>query len=776
MSISDTNKAQRYASVAEVAAAQAKLYADKLANAPDYAEQAAASAAAAASSALVAVSAESVVNNLAISASESATQAAASAAEAGNAASAAIGQCVRVPEGELISELPDSFSRQNTVVTFVDDGSLYAKPISDFATLDENGKIPVSQIPAIALTEPFVVSSQAEMLALDAQVGDIAKRTDLGYSFCLAAAPASSLSNWVQLADDVLSQLGQSSGAGMVGALDESSSPSTVQAELNKRPSLSKLAQATSAALIGVSSGGNVQSELDLKASKTYVDSQVAGLVTKASLQGNLIFATADAGIPNDGSDVSTQVSTFLNANKGKFIVFDSGTYQFAGVVLSGTGWEGTTIYFKGKHLLKPDTTGTNTPGYGGFIGLVITKTVNDLTLYYRGDGNRALQYDRQHIFNVAIYGATNINIPYFKADEIMGDGCYVISEDQTSGSSQNATNINFGVVEGKNSVIGGRNLISIVSCNRGTIGSLISENIGGIVGGVLQPGGLDIEPNNLPGCLVRDFVVTSATSVGAGGVYLVTDWTANPKKIQNCHVLKAIVRGGQKVRMYGTEQSSMVAECTGTSDGFGMEGCTNSSITVRTIGCAIGGIFGTQSPNYDCKVNLTARAISNAGMISGGSYRCDFELDFDNWVTGGTANFIGLWFRDLNSKGGLEQQSNRFKIRIPKTANVLRAIQYTAGSFPINFYGDNILHSSIFTDWPTFDVITGAAGQYLIKEGKMPFLTMANGVPGNGTWKQGDFVYYANPSTTNKFLGFYRITTGSGNVNGTDWGTVAFA
>lgn len=108
----------------------------------------------------------------------------------------------------------------------------------------------------------------------------------------------------------------------------------------------------------------------------------------------NMVFATADAGIPNDGSDVSTQVSTFLNANKGKFIVFDSGTYMFAGVVLSGTGWEGTTIYFKGKHLLKPDTTGTNTPGYGAFIGLIIPKDVNGLTLYYRGDGNRTLQYN----------------------------------------------------------------------------------------------------------------------------------------------------------------------------------------------------------------------------------------------------------------------------------------------------------------------------------------------------------------------------------------------
>lgn len=490
----------------------------------------------------------------------------------------------------------------------------------------------------------------------------------------------------------------------------------------------------------------------------------------------NMVFATADAGIPNDGSDVSAQVSTFLNANKGKFIVFDTGTYMFAGVVLSGTGWEGTTIYFKGKHLLKPDTTGTNTPGYGAFIGLILTKTVNDLTLYYRGDGNRSLQYNREHIFNAAIYGATNISIPYFKADEIRGDGLYINSEDQTSSTAQNSTNINIGIILGKNSAVDGRNLLSVASCNRGGVDTLISENIGGVVGGVQQPGGYDLEPNNLPGCLARDFIVKVAIVLGAGGVCMVADWSANPKKIQNCHVLKALVRNGQKIRMYGTDQSSINGECisSGIDSSVAAEGNTNGSMTVRVINCVIAALLGTQSTNYDCKFTFYGRKISNAGVITGGQYRCDMDLDFDDWIAGG--NMIGLWFRDLNNVGSLVQNGNRIKLRCPKTTNISRAIQYTPGTSAITFSGDNVLYDSIFTDWPTFDVILGAAGQYLTKEGKMPFLTTANGVPSNGTWRQGDFVYYANPSTTNKFYGFYRITTGSGNVNGTDWGTVVFS
>lgn len=251
MSISDTSKAQRYASVAEVAAAQAKLYADKLENAPDYAQQAANSALSAAASAQVAVSAESVVNDLAISASESATSAAASAAEAGNAAAAAVGQCIRVPPGELVDPLPAAASRINTFLVFSEDGSVSLMPESDVAILDSEGKIPVSMIPAVAISQAFVVSSQEAMLSLDAQTGDVAKRTDLGYSFILSAEPASTLSNWVQLTDDVLAQLGLPTGATQVGATDDSGGNTTVQGALGLKVSISSLAAQNGELLVG---------------------------------------------------------------------------------------------------------------------------------------------------------------------------------------------------------------------------------------------------------------------------------------------------------------------------------------------------------------------------------------------------------------------------------------------------------------------------------------------------------------------------------------------
>lgn len=299
MSISDTKKAQQYASIAETAAAQAKLAAEELANAPDYAQQAAASASAASASAQTAVAAESTVQALSNAASQSASNAAVSASEAASAADSAIGRTVRAPSGESLSALPAASARASSVPVFGGDGGLSVKAIAEFATLDSSGKIPVSVIPAIALTEPFVANSQAAMLALDAQVGDICKRTDLGYSFCLASAPPSTLANWIQLTDDVLAQLGQKTGATQVGAADDSNNPTTVQAALNNKVSASTLSQSTGASTVGYTTG-TVASQLDgLNQFKTNITSAsgvtyVGGAAAQSDLTALGSFVTPE--------------------------------------------------------------------------------------------------------------------------------------------------------------------------------------------------------------------------------------------------------------------------------------------------------------------------------------------------------------------------------------------------------------------------------------------------------------------------------------------------
>ncbi len=81
------------------------------------------------------------------------------------------------------------------------------------ADLDGNGKVLSSQMPSIAISETFVVTSEAAMLALStAETGDVAVRNDISKSFILTQNPSSTLANWQVLltpAESVSSVNGQ---------------------------------------------------------------------------------------------------------------------------------------------------------------------------------------------------------------------------------------------------------------------------------------------------------------------------------------------------------------------------------------------------------------------------------------------------------------------------------------------------------------------------------------------------------------------------------------
>lgn len=91
-----------------------------------------------------------------------------------------------------------------TLSKITDAGTAASKDIGSAAgnvpVLDTNGKLDVSVLPAIAVKETFVVSSQAAMLALTAQEGDMCIRTDLSKTYILQGDDPSVLSNWIALA------------------------------------------------------------------------------------------------------------------------------------------------------------------------------------------------------------------------------------------------------------------------------------------------------------------------------------------------------------------------------------------------------------------------------------------------------------------------------------------------------------------------------------------------------------------------------------------------
>lgn len=105
-------------------------------------------------------------------------------------------------------------------------------PLSDkaaangVATLDSNGKIPTSQLSALAINNTYVVSSQVDMLALSAHTGDVAVRTDENKTYILSVDDPTTLSNWVEVltSSNVISVNGQTGSVNLTtGDIAESS-------------------------------------------------------------------------------------------------------------------------------------------------------------------------------------------------------------------------------------------------------------------------------------------------------------------------------------------------------------------------------------------------------------------------------------------------------------------------------------------------------------------------------------------------------------------------
>ena len=88
--------------------------------------------------------------------------------------------------------------------------------------LNGSGKLADSVIPSIAITDTFVVETEVAMLALSAEVGDVAIRTDLSKSFILQTSPASTLANWQELKTptDAVSSVNGQTGAVTLGGGD----------------------------------------------------------------------------------------------------------------------------------------------------------------------------------------------------------------------------------------------------------------------------------------------------------------------------------------------------------------------------------------------------------------------------------------------------------------------------------------------------------------------------------------------------------------------------
>lgn len=71
--------------------------------------------------------------------------------------------------------------------------------VGNLVEVGANGKISDAVLPPLAITDTHAVADEAEMLALDAQRGDIAIRADENKSYILKQTPATDRTNWLEL-------------------------------------------------------------------------------------------------------------------------------------------------------------------------------------------------------------------------------------------------------------------------------------------------------------------------------------------------------------------------------------------------------------------------------------------------------------------------------------------------------------------------------------------------------------------------------------------------
>ena len=172
------------------------------------------------------------------------------------------------------------------------------------ATLGSDGKLTTGQIPDVTITDTFVVASEAAMLALTAQVGDVAVRTDVNKTFILKTAGATVLANWQELLTPIDSVL---SVDGQTGVVNLSSTYATVANAANKLP----LAGGTMTGAIAMGTnkitGLGTPSATDDAATKAYADGKLAltgGTLTGVlAMSANKITNLAD---PTDLTDAMT--------------------------------------------------------------------------------------------------------------------------------------------------------------------------------------------------------------------------------------------------------------------------------------------------------------------------------------------------------------------------------------------------------------------------------------------------------------------------------------
>ena len=210
------------------------------------------------------------------------------------------------------------------------------------ATLDVNGKLNLSQLPNLAITDTFVVSSQSQMTSLTAEIGDIAVRTDLTKTFILRSLPSTTVGNWQELLNPTNTNVGtvtSVSASGPSSGITVTGSPITNSGNIDIALSNDLLALENLA-----STGFAVRTAADVWAQRSIIAGTGITVTNGTGVAGNVTITSTNNGTV---SSVGLSLPSIFTVSGSPITTSGTLTASFANqasnTVFAGSGTAGVS-------------------------------------------------------------------------------------------------------------------------------------------------------------------------------------------------------------------------------------------------------------------------------------------------------------------------------------------------------------------------------------------------------------------------------------------------
>jgi hypothetical protein len=334
---------------------------------------------------------------------------------------------------------------------------------SGVATLDSGGKVPSTQLPAIAITSTYTANNQTEQLALSTQEGDVVVRLDANTSYIRLGTSTGTMSDYQELlaptsGGTVTSVNGKTGPTVTLTATDVGSSATGNISATNVQAAIAEL-DSEKASLSGATFTGEVATNAGIVGNSYRATSAASTLALKDG-NGNsrVSINTTGAAISGSLTAPPTSIARSDGTDFAATISHTGGTVSRHGLKITTTGTSGTT------DVLRVDT--------GGITGALVID----------GGGNSTFAGDVTGTGAITINGYTTANQAtiYDFAEVRSSVGVGDTTLEIRGGSSSGNAEIDFysgGSIKG---TVGYDNSINQVKVlTGGTAGILLDSSIG---------------------------------------------------------------------------------------------------------------------------------------------------------------------------------------------------------------------------------------------------------------------------------------------------------